>query len=366
MTEPMNRSDISQLRLYNQGVANPSFSRPDEVVDWLVAVQAQDYYGAQWALGIRMQNPSETALEAAMTAGTILRTHVLRPTWHFVTPADIRWLLALTAPRVHQASGTMYRQLDLDEARLKRSQEVLAAALQGGRQLTRDGLREALEEAGIGTDSGLRTATIVMAAELDGIICSGARRGKQFTYALLEERAPQAHRLERAEALAELTRRFFTSRGPATEYDFAKWSGLTVSDARRGLEMVGDQLEHVDLDGQAYWFVPPALPERSALPPEAHLLSIFDEYISSYKDHTEIAQVGIWEKLVALGNGLRNIIVLDGQVVGKWKRSLGKGMVTVETVLYKPVNEVEQQAIVRAAERYAVFLGRSLIMSGLG
>ena len=98
MTEPMKRSDISQLRLTNQGVANPSFSRPDEVVDWLVAVQAQDYYGAQWALGIRMQNPSEAALEAAMTAGTILRTHVLRPTWHFVTPADIRWLLALTAP----------------------------------------------------------------------------------------------------------------------------------------------------------------------------------------------------------------------------------------------------------------------------
>ena len=364
MTEPMKRSDISQLRLTNQGVASPSFSRPDEVVDWLVAVQAQDYYGAQWALGIRMQNPSEAALEAAMSAGTILRTHVLRPTWHFVTPADIRWLLALTAPRVHQASGTMYRQLDLDEARLKRSQEVLAAALQGGRQLTREELRGALEEAGIDTDSGLRTAYIVMAAELDGIICSGARRGKQFTYALLEERAPQARRLERAEALAELTRRFFTSRGPATEYDFAKWSGLTVSDARRGLEMVGDQLEHADLDGQAYWQAAGQPPLQNAPSPSAYLFSVFDETISSYKDHSEIAQGGIWEKLVAMGNGLRNIIVLDGQVVGTWKRTLGKGTVTVATELYVELSAAEQQAVGQAGERYAAFLGRSLLWAG--
>src|SRR6185436_7837388 len=178
------------------------------------------------------------------------RTHVLRPTWHFVTPADIHCLLALTAPRVHALNAPYYRKLELDHDLFQRSTTALTHALQGGKHLTRDEVRGVLAQAGIATAGELRMSYILMRAELDGVVCSGARHGKQFTYALLSERAPQVRHLEREHALAELAGRFFLSRGPATVQDFARWSGLTVADARTGLEAVKSQLQHEQVDGQ--------------------------------------------------------------------------------------------------------------------
>jgi hypothetical protein len=187
----MARPDIAHQRLINQHIAAAPFEKPSDVVNWLVAVQAQDYFGAKWALGLRLQDAHDAEIDRAFNAGSILRTHVMRPTWHFVMPTDIRWLLALTAPRVHAVNAHRYRELELDDATLKRSRKVLTKALQGEKQLTRDELRDALQAAKIAAD-GQRLAYIVMAAELDGLICSGARRGKQFTYALLDERVPPA------------------------------------------------------------------------------------------------------------------------------------------------------------------------------
>jgi hypothetical protein len=173
--------DIAHQRLLNQHIARAPFKQPSDVVNWLVAVQAQDYFGAKWALGLRLQDTHDADIDRAFNAGTILRTHVMRPTWHFVTPADIRWLLALTAPRVHAVNAARYRQLELDSATLKRGHKALIKALQGGQHLTREELSNALEKAGVAPAQGQRLAYIVMHAELDGLICSGPRRGKQFT-----------------------------------------------------------------------------------------------------------------------------------------------------------------------------------------
>jgi len=212
--------NIIANRLYNQLISRPAFESPAEVVSWLGAVQAQDYAAAKWALGLRMKDGSDAALDRALADGTIIRTHVIRPTWHFVTPADIRWMLALTAPRVKAALSYNSHRLGLDASVYKRSGSVLAKALQGGKQLTRLELAAILRQRGIKTDN-LGFIHILLHAELDAIICSGGRRGRQFTYALLEERVPHAQKLDRDEALAELTSRYFTSHGPATVQDYA-------------------------------------------------------------------------------------------------------------------------------------------------
>src|SRR5438034_1155848 len=246
----MTHLNIAHQRLHNQFITQQTFEKAGDVLRWLGAVQAQDYAAAKWALGLRTQNSTDNLIEQAFTDGTILRTHVMRPTWHFVLPADIRWMLALTAPRVLSTIAYYDRTLELDDAVFTQSNAVLAKALQGGKQLTRTELVSVLQQAGIATDNLQRIGHILMHAELDGIICSGARRSKQFTYALLDERAPQAGTLDCEEALAEFARRYFTSHGPATLQDFVWWSGLTVDDARACLEMVTSQLMHEVVDGQ--------------------------------------------------------------------------------------------------------------------
>ncbi|MEO8393295.1 MAG: winged helix DNA-binding domain-containing protein, partial [Chloroflexota bacterium] len=206
---------LARQRLRNQHLSEPAFDTPEAVVDWLCAVQSQDYTAAKWAVGMRGTGFGDAAVEQAFTAGTILRTHVMRPTWHFVLRDDIRWMLDLTAPRVHQLSAYYNRQLELDEALFARCEALMVGALSGGNQLMRTELVAMLNQAGIATND-LRVTHIMMHAELEGVICSGARRGKQFTYALIDERAPNARKLARDEALAELTRRYFVSHGPAT------------------------------------------------------------------------------------------------------------------------------------------------------
>lgn len=346
--------DIPDQRLLNQGISRPRFETPPEVVNWLVAVQSQDYAGAKWALGLRMQGASESLVDRAINDGAILRTHVMRPTWHFVTPDDIRWLLALTAPRVHALNAHMYRQTELSPTVLKRSHAVLVQALEGGRQLTRNELRDVLDKAHIPAKHNLRMSYIMMHAELEGIVCSGARRGKQFTYALVDERAPNARTLDRDQALAELARRYFSSRGPATVHDFSKWSGLTIADARQGLEAVSSRLVPEVMDGQTYW-LSPSTPSIKASAPTAYLLSIYDEYMSSYRDRRAIAAPNLSKELGAMGNDLTAVIVLNGRIVGTWKRIIGKDAVVVNPNLLTPLTQAETRAVVRAAEQYGAF-----------
>jgi hypothetical protein len=353
----MTLRDITRLRLRKQLLTSHPFARPVEVVKWLGAVQAQDYAAACWALGLRLESASFADIERAFAAGELLRTHVLRPTWHFVTPEDIRWLLMLTAPRVQLRNASMYHKFELDETLRARSNDVLARALQGGRQLTRKELASILEEAGIATDD-LRLTLLVMHAELDGIICSGGRRGKQFTYALLDERAPQARVLTRDEALAELALRYFTSHGPATSADFTWWSGLTVADARVALELLGSRLTREVLEGEHYWFVPPAdrSDEQEA---GAYLLPNYDEYTVGYSDRTILINSAHINRLDTRdGSVLGHVLLLEGRVVGTWKRTPMKDETLININPLKPLSEMESEAFAREVERYGRFFGQ--------
>ena len=364
--------DIAGRRLHTQRLSAGGFTNPQDVVGWLGAVQAQDYPGAKWALALRMRNATDAAIEEAFAAGSILRTHVLRPTWHFVRPADIRWMLALTAPRVKAVMAPYDRKLGLDNAVFRRSLTVLARALRGGAQLTREELKGALQRAGVAADGVQRLAHLMMRAELDGVVCSGARRGKQFTYAMLDERVPASPVLPRDEALAELTRRYFVSRGPAQVQDFAWWSGLTVADARAGLAMVGSTLARDVIDGKTYWFsssqgnaakafrsTGPAIgrPQRTA-----YLLPLYDEYLIAYKDRSAAGDGTRWKQITARDPYLSPIVV-DGQVVGGWKRTLDKNRVAIALTPFAPLSKADARIIAAAARRYADFLGLDLVLS---
>jgi hypothetical protein len=356
----MRPEKIVQQRLLNQRLLASSFQRAAEAVRWLGAVQAQDYAGAKWALGLRVQPTagafSDAAVEAEFDAGAILRTHLLRPTWHFVTPADIRWLLALTAPRVHIANAPYYRKVGLDDALARRINDVFAGALRGGVYLTRDELRGVLAAAGISTAGELSMNYFLMRAELDGVICSGPRRGRQFTYALLAERVPPAPPMAREEALAELARRFFQSHGPATVHDLARWASLTLAEANSGLAAVNTQLQFDAEGGKTYWFVPPQASADTSKP-LAHLLSIYDEYVIGYKEWNAVIDAANAAQLQAMGNNLTAVVILNGRIIGTWKRTLGKRQATVTTNLFTPPSAVEREAIAAAAARYAAFLG---------
>ena len=358
--DAMTRSDMAHHRLHSQRISAAPLKKPSDVVGWLVAVQAQDYAGAKWALGLRMQSVTDDDIEQVFADGSILRTHVMRPTWHFVTPEDIRWLLALTAPRVHAANAYQNRVLELDKAIFKHSNAALTKALRDGKQLTRAQLASVLQKAGIDA-SGLRLSHLIMSAELDGIICSGARRGKQFTYTLLDERVPATQTLNRDEALAELTRRYFRSHGPATEEDLMWWSGLTRGDVRSGLEMVKRRLAHDMIDGKTYWFAAStSSPNNSQT---AYFLPNYDEYVVGYTDRCAIFDSSHADKVDARNNPLfQHTIVINGQIAGTWKRILGKDAVTIETNLFARLTNAENRAVAVAARRYGDFLGTPVVL----
>ena len=349
--------DIPCYRLHNQFLSHPDITEPEQVVKCLGAVQSQDYGGGKWALGLRMKGATEATIDRAFNEGKILRTHILRPTWHFVAPEDIRWMLALSAPRVHAVNGFMYRQQGLDREMIPKSYGVLENVLQGNKQLTRTELGSAFAKAGIKNAKGVRLGYFMMSAELDGILCSGARKGKQFTYTLLEERVPKVKALKREEALAELTRRYFATRGPATLQDFTWWSGLTMAEARKGIELVKSHFVNEVFDDQTYWFANSVSPIKEKSP-TAHLLPNYDEYFIGFKDRSAIGKVAQLANVEANNPAfLAHIIIIDGQIVGGWKRTLKKDAVLVELNLITKLTKAESEAVKAAIEQYGKFLG---------
>lgn len=335
-----------------QGLTSSGFRAPADVVSWLGAVQAQEYLPAKWGLAQRMSgSPAHARLERAVTRGEILRTHVLRPTWHFVTPADIRWMLALTGPRVIRAMSGYMRQHGIEAATSARAISLMGRLLEG-RALTRPQLGIELARRGLAF-TGTPLALVTIHAELEGVICSGPFQGRHLTYALLDERAPRTPRLSRDQAVAELVRRFFQSHGPATPRDFAWWSGLTTADAKRGLEIVGGR--STEIDGLTYWTVGRPRPAR-ATASRLHLLPIYDEYIVAYRDRVAVPHGS--ERLVPLGPGLtfQHALVIDGQIGGTWKtRKRVKG-VTVEPIPLRGLAKSEERALAGARARCEHFL----------
>jgi hypothetical protein len=358
-----------RARLYNQGLAEPMFGEAEDVVGWLGAVQSQEYQPALWSLALRLPDPTQLALERAFDAGRILRTHVLRPTWHFVRPADIRWMLALTRDRVSAASAAYFRRSGLDDAQRRKARRAIERAFRDESALARTGISAALGKAGIAEPTGHRLMFLLMDAELHGVICSGPRIGKQMTYALLDARL-QSRGKERKETdapstrdegVAELSRRFFTSHGPATLRDFAWWSGLTQTDARRGLEMLDRPAGRVELDGARYWFIDSdrtvgpmhrLTTERRAL-----MLPTYDEFVVAYQNRAALFGR---QPLTAATPGNRgaftSVMALDGQLVGTWRKSVTAGRSAITVSPHAPLAPRARRAITAAIARYRRFL----------
>ncbi|MBI5877278.1 MAG: AlkZ family DNA glycosylase [Chloroflexi bacterium] len=346
---------IARARLRSQRISGARFNRPDEVVAWMGVVQAQDYLGALWAIGLRMQRSSEAAVERALAERSIIRTWPARGTLHFVAASDVRWILNLLAPRTIASQAGRFRQLGLDDATVARSRGVVTRALCDGQQLTRDAMYQALEAAGVSV-AGQRGIHLLGRLALEGLICFGARDGKQQTFTLLDTWMPPANPKSHAEALAELARRYFTSHGPATVPDFAWWSGLTVSDAREGLELAGSHLARELIGGQSFWYSPDAIAGAKA-PTAVSLLPAFDEYLVSYKDRSAVLDPLDVKRVNAGGGILNPAIVVDGQVVGTWKRTLRRGAVAVAPTGFPKHAQVAESALREAVERYGAFLG---------
>lgn len=358
-------TDLAAWRLRTHRLIGPPCASPAEVVGRLTAVQAQDYGGAGWAIGQRTAGSTRAEIDELVDAGVILRTHVLRPTWHFVLAEDIRWLIELSGPRVLASLAHRSRWLELDDDVVARANAVFEAELSGGMSLTRPELGEALRRSGIRTD-GQRLQHLVMTAELQGLIVSGLRRGKAQTYALLEERAPDARSLQREEALAELTRRYFQSHGPAQIQDAVWWSGLTASDIRKGITLAGDTLAHGVFDGKDYWFDAEADP-ISEPTDAAHLLPNWDEYTVSYRDRSATLHPDIPfdPALFSFGSVLSNVVIIGGRVRGSWQRRVAGDRVRVEVRLLRPLAPDEVEAVEDVAERMGSFLGQTVELRGI-
>lgn len=358
MNEARVRQRIARQRLVGQHLITPVHSQPADLVRYLGAVQAQDFAGAKWAIGQRIVGGTDAQIERAMTAGSIIRTHVLRPTWHLVVPGDLRWMLQLTAPRIKSAMASYDRRLELTDAVIRKSRAVLEKSLEGGKQLTRAELALALRRARINVSGTQRLAHLMMRAELDALLCSGGRRGAQFTYALVDERVPVTPPLDRDEALLELTKRYFASRGPATAQDFAWWSGLTVADARRGVELAMSVLEPEVVNGQRCWRSANAPPVATRVPsPMAHLLPNYDEYFIGFRDRSAFgAALKAAGKVPDSAALARHILFINGQIVGGWKSVAARDGVVVQATPLTSLSKTERVAVSRAAERYGAFL----------
>jgi hypothetical protein len=338
---------------------------PGALVSWMGAIQAQDPAAARWAVGMRLAGgrATDAAIQAAIDAGTIIRTHAMRWTWQLVAAADLHWILPLVGPEVVRRAARRFRELDLDEATFRRSRAVLEKSLRDGAHLTRDELRAALEAAGVSTGDGRRLSHLLGRAELEGVICSGASRGKAATFALLETRAARPPTpWPRDRALAELARRFFRSRGPATLGDFVWWSGLPPAQARAAIDSVRSELAREVLDGRETWRDPdqPAAPAPALA--AAYLAPPFDELLIGYKDRGAVLDPQHASRLNAGGGMIAGIVVLRGRVVAAWRRTFSRAQVVVTVHLFDRTTSSDRQLIAAEAERYARFLQLELTL----
>lgn len=359
----MKESSITHLRLRNQGISSAPFAGAEDVLRSLVAMQAQEFTASKWAIGQRVRGLTEADVDRALADGRILRTHLLRPTWHYVLPADIRWIQELTASRVRSVLASYDRKLGLDEAVLARGRDVIERALAHGSHLTRAELGEALHAESLPM-SGQTLAHLVMHLELDAAICSGAPRGRQHTYALVAERAPKARQLDRDEALAELALRYFTSRGPATVKDFRWWSSLTAPDAARAIELTGNALEQRRIGELTCWLAPDSAgPTRARH--AAHLLQAYDEYMVAYTESRYVIdRADEAGRHMGIATPFPHAVIVDGQVVGYWRPQTRSKGVTVEVQWLPSFDESRLGDVEAAVNRYGRYAGRPVTLAG--
>lgn len=352
----MTLSEISKLRLQSQKIEATTFTNAKEVVTWMGAMQAQDYSMCKWAIGQRMSDATEQVIETALNDGLIIRTHLLRPTWHIVSANDIYWMLELTAPRIKSSTKSRDKELGLTPEVINKSFGLLENQLSNDINLSRDQIAVILNDANIKTDEN-RLSHILMNAELHGLICSGRRTYGKLTYGLLSERVPVRNSLTKDESLAELAKRYFVSHGPATLQDFTWWSGLSVTDATKALNFVSSGLVSETIGSMKYW-LKDDYSTSSRETNSVHLLPAFDEFLISYRDRSAALELVHNRKAISNNGIFYPIIVVNGQVVGIWKRTTRKDRVKIENIFFAAINRKANILIDKEIEIYQQFLNR--------
>jgi hypothetical protein len=339
----MTLQDIAKIRLFNHQIVNSRLGSVKEVVGWMGAMQAQDAAMVKWAVGARLPHATEESVEMALNNGDILRTHLLRPTWHLVSPDDIHWMLELSANRIKASMKARDTQLGLTPDIFAKSKAILEELLQGGKHLTKEEMVPELNRASIATDEN-RAYHLLMHAELDGLICNGQTRRSSPTYRLLSDVAPKTRPFSKEEALGLLAQKYFTSHGPATLPDFTWWSGLSVGESKLALEMNKPELCSVTIEKQTYWYK--ALPNEPAFDHDlVHVLPAFDEFLISYKDRSATLVLKDFNKVVSSNGIFRPFILINGQVAGIWRRVSKKDRIVIETTPFKPFSKKTKNLI---------------------
>jgi hypothetical protein len=361
----MDAQEAVARRMYGLGLSRAARatgpSDPGEALSPFAAMQGQEFAYALWGLAQRTAGCNAVAMRASFDAGEILRTHAVRPTWHLLARDDADWMLQLLGPRVHAANAFMYRTTRVDDDVGAEAERVIAAAVADGPK-TRAELTSALAAAGI-TGDGVRIGYVLMRAELDRVIISGPIRGKQQTYADYDQRVPRRSDFDREQGLTELARRYFRTRGPASVKDFARWSGLTLAEARRAhaevaSELASDVIAHPETERVEVWFPDarrPAVPTR----PRVDLIQGYDEYVMSYSE----TQALLFESPDPRTSATPTVapylhtVLSDGRVAGHWRHTLAKTSATVDVVQDRPFDAAEERALEEALARYGEYLG---------
>lgn len=356
----METREISAIRLKNQQLATSMFQTPKELVAWMGAMQAQDYNQAKWAIGIRMPHMIESQIESAFNQGKILRTHLMRPTWHFVSADDIYWMLQLTAPQIKSVLNSRHRELGITELLVNTSYLVIEEAINAreDQSLTREELLQVLAQAGIPTDLQL-ASHIMLRAEIDGILCSGPLKGKKQTYALLSKRVPVKKTLTKEEALARLAKSYFSSHGPATLADFLWWSGLPAADGRNALESVKTDLISVKIASDTYWLSGSGI-KTSKLSDSVYLLPAYDEFLISYKNRSASITTEDHKKAISSNGIFRPVVLVNGQISGLWKKTVKKDHILIETDYFRPHDIIKDQSITKATESFSDYMEKKV------
>ena len=351
----MTDREIARWRLRSQHLVTPYAGSADVAIRSLLAVQAENASQATWAVASRTHHPDEGELKALLDQGRVIRTHVLRPTWHFVMAEDIGWLLELTAPRIRP---TFVRQLQethgLSGAGLDHASSIILEALANRPDQTREELADCLRDNGH-EPKGQLLMLLLALLEVDRLICSGRWLDGAHTYATFADRVSSPRRLDRDEALAELSLRYFAGHGPATERDLAYWATLTIGDVRRGLSQVRDRLASFDHDGRTFWHAPGDSPPTRRLAPTGHLLQILDETYRGYQDSRMVLDS---DGIVPRGRETAiGMALVDAQMVGRMRRTVGRGVVFEISPYDGTLPPAHRASLDQAAARYGAFLG---------
>ena len=358
MTSPADRRRLTALRLTALGIAQPSASSPVAAVRHLLALQGQDYAGALWSIGLRTPGSTAADVEAAQTAGDLVRSWPFRSTLHVVEAADLSWMLALTADREHAKTAGRHRQLELDAADFDRAEKITRERLHGGGRLERRALLDAFDEEGLSV-AGQRGAHLLVRLAQSGVavLCG------QNTWTLLDDHVPNPRRLDRDAALDEVARRFLTARGPATDRDLAWWTGLTLTEVRAAIARVDDEFDRLEIDGVTYRLRPGLEEAAGGIHLRSvHLLPGFDEYLLGYTDRTAQLAGHPLTDVVPGGNGMfLATMVVDGEIAGTWRRTVTAKGVVVAVEPWRVLSAPARKKFDRAARAYAEYLGVPLL-----